>query len=345
MDKAITFDDVLLVPSFNKHASRKDVDLSVNNGVLGLKLPIMTANMDTITESDMAIWIADNGGIGVLHRFMSIKQNVYEFQRTVGLNKTFVSVGCSDGEKERAEALHDAGAQYFCVDVAHGHSAYVGDMIRWLRDKYKKNICIMAGNVATFAGAAYLAGEGANIVKCGIGPGSVCSTRIKTGFGVPQLTAIRDCAMACKSYGVPVVADGGLRTPGDIVKALAFGASYVMIGGMLAGTYFTPGKVEWTKCGEYEDLPGYKVYRGMASKEVADEHFGGLASWRAAEGVTTRVPYRNEAETEAVLHDIIGGLRSGMTYAGAANIKELQKNLNYVLITPAGMAESHPHGG
>jgi len=233
---------------------------------------------------------------------------------------------------ERVEALKGAGAQYFCVDVAHGHAKYVGKMIKRMRQMLP-NECIMAGNVATYAGADYLASVRADIVKVGIGPGSVCTTRIKTGFGVPQLTAIQECARADRS----IVADGGIRYAGDIVKALAFGADFVMIGGMLAGTRPTPGAPVLNDKGE----PTHKIYRGMASKEAADDHLGGLTGWKTAEGVSTKVPYRDDEEE--IIADIIGGLRSGLTYAGANTIRELQRKLNYMIISPAARVESLPH--
>jgi IMP dehydrogenase len=193
----------------------------------------------------------------------------------------------------------------------------------------------MAGNVATYAGADYLASCSADIVKVGIGGGSVCTTRIKTGFGVPNLTAIRHCARVDRS----VVADGGIRTPGDIVKALAFGADFAMIGGMLAGTRPTPGPVitRRTKLGGEMRV---KVYRGMASRDVQEAFHGGMAEWKTAEGVSTEVPYREDEE--AIIADIIGGLRSGLTYGGAVTIRELQRKLDYIRITPAARTESLP---
>jgi len=278
----------------------------------------------------MANFIGAKGGIGVLHRFCSIEENIEMFKRC--RTPVFVSVGTTERETERVEALKGAGAQYFCVDVAHGHAKYVGKMIKRMRQMLP-NECIMAGNVATYAGADYLASVHADIIKVGIGPGSVCTTRIKTGFGVPQLTAIQECARADRS----IVADGGIRTPGDIVKALAFGADFAMIGGMLAGTRPTPGE----PIRDAEGRPTHKVYRGMASKEAADDHLGGLTGWKTAEGVATKVPYREDEEE--ILADIVGGLRSGLTYAGAATIRELQRKLNYVLVSPAGRIESLPH--
>jgi IMP dehydrogenase len=329
--EAFTFDDVLLVPAYNHYESRQHVDVSVTDrtGKLSLQLPLLTANMDTITESAMANFIGKKGGIGVLHRMMTVERNVAEFKRCAF--PVFVSVGCADEELERAEALRDAGASHFVVDVAHGHARYVGKTLKQLR-QLLPDACLMAGNVATYAGADYLASVGADVIKVGIGPGSVCTTRVKTGHGVPQLTAIQDCARCDRS----IVADGGIRYAGDVVKALAFGADFVMVGGMLAGTRPTPGEKVQDASGKW-----VKTYRGMASREVADEHHGGIAEWKTAEGVAASVPYREDEEL--IIADIVGGLRSGLTYAGSQTIKELQRKLNYVVITPSGWREGMPH--
>ncbi len=345
--EAFTFDDVLLVPSYNHYESRKMVSTSVTDqtGKLTLSLPVMSSNMDTVTGADMANFMHHKGGIGVLHRFMTIQENIDEFKKSPP--STFVSVGASASELERAAALRDAGAHFFCVDVAHAHAKYIGKMLKDLRALLGDR-CIMAGNVATYAGADYLASCGADILKVGIGGGSVCSTRIKTGFGVPTLASIQLCARADRS----IVADGGIRTPGDIVKALAFGADFVMIGGMLAGTRPTPGKVITRNDGKK-----VKLYRGMASSEAQQDYMDHLAEigklpegqapgwkmpeWKTAEGVQTEVTYREDEDF--ILADIIGGLRSGLTYAGAINIKELQRKLDYVMVTQAGRLESLPH--
>jgi len=332
---AFTFDDILLVPSYNHYESRKMVSTEVTDrlGKLKLELPVMSANMDTVTGSEMANFMASKGGIGVLHRFLTIEENVNEFKKCSGT--TFVSVGASTAELERASALRDAGANYFCVDVAHAHAKYIGKMLKELR-LLLGDRCIMAGNIATYAGADYLASCGADILKVGIGGGSVCSTRIKTGFGVPTLTSVQMCARADRS----IVADGGIRTPGDIVKALAFGADFVMIGGMLAGTRPTPGAVITRKNSDGTERK-IKLYRGMASKEAQESFIGDMPSWKTAEGVQTEVKYREDED--AIMADIIGGLRSGLTYAGAINIKELQRKLDYLEITQAGRIESLPH--
>ncbi len=330
-DAAFTFDDVLLVPSYNHYESRKHVEISSTDksGKLSLKLPIMSSNMDTVTEDAMANFMGDKGGIGVLHRFCSIEDNVKMYKNCK--HKTFVSVGCSEKDLERVAALRDAGAQYFCIDVAHAHARYVGKTLKSLRDMLGENACILAGNVATYAGADYLASCGADIIKVGIGGGSVCTTRIKTGFGIPTLTSIRECARVDRS----IVADGGIKAAGDIVKALAFGADFVMIGSLLSGTRPTPGEVKTV------DGKKVKQYRGMASAEAQEDFIGVMTDWKTAEGVATYVPYREDEEK--IIADFIGGLRSGLTYAGSADIRELQRKLDYVLITPAGRYESLPH--
>lgn len=334
--KAFTYDDILLVPSYNHRESRKAVDISMTCKMnkLSLALPLMTANMDTITESEMANFIGSKGGIGVLHRYMSIDDNVRIFNNCK--YPVFVSIGCAEKELQRAEALRNAGANLFCVDVAHAHARYVGRTLKRIREMIGDSACIMAGNVATYAGADYLASCSADIIKVGIGGGSVCTTRIKTGFGVPNLTAIKNCARVDRS----VVADGGIRHPGDIVKALAFGADFVMLGSLLAGTRPTPGPVA-SKSGPDGEKKGIKYYRGMASSDVQNEYHGGIAEWKTAEGVTTEVTYREDEDE--IIADIIGGLRSGLTYGGAASITELQRKLDYIEITHAGWTESLPH--
>ncbi len=334
--KAFTYDDILLVPSYSHWESRKVVDISIRckTGKLFLQLPLMSANMDTITETDMANFIGSKGGIGVLHRYMSIEDNVSMFKNCT--HPVFVSIGCAEMDLERAEALRDAGAELFNVDVAHAHAKYVGRTLKRIREMIGDRACIMAGNVATYAGADYLASCSADIVKVGIGGGSVCTTRLKTGFGVPNLTAIKNCSRVDRS----VVADGGIRYAGDIVKALAFGADFVMIGSMLAGTRPTPGPVVTQKEADGRERK-VKMYRGMASSEVQEEYHGGVAEWKTSEGISTEVAYREDEDE--IIADIIGGLRSGLTYGGAATIEELQRKLDYIEITPAGRTESLPH--
>jgi IMP dehydrogenase len=330
--QSFTFDDVLLIPSYNHYESRRLVDISSTDktGRFKLDLPVFTANMDSVTESGMANFIGSKGGAGVLHRFCSVDENVKMYKECQ--HKVFVSVGCSEKDLNRVEALRDAGAEYFCVDVAHAHARYVGRMLKKIREIVSDNACIMGGNVATYAGADFLASCGADMIKVGIGGGSVCTTRIKTGFGVPTLSSVQECSRVDRS----IIADGGIRTPGDVVKALAFGADFVMLGGVFAGSAPTPGEVQVDEKGHK-----YKTYRGMASREAQEDFLGPMGDWKTAEGVATRVPYNDNHE--AIVADIVGGLRSGLTYGGAATIRELQRKLNFVLVTQAGRAESLPH--
>lgn len=345
MNKALSFDDILLRPSYCQFDSRKDVDTSVTIGNLRLRVPILSSNMDSITGSVMARKMAQLGGLGILHRFCTISDNVKMFEEALygtyptpaipnvdDLCHIGVSVGVNEGT-ERSLALYKAGARIFCVDVAHGHSKLCGDMVKELRKQHGTwdGMTIIAGNVCTLQGANYLAECGADIIKVGIGPGSVCSTRIKTGFGVPQVTAIQDCSRCSK----PIIADGGIRTPSDVVKSLALGSKMVMLGGMLAGTNESNGHKHQTNEGLMCS------YRGMASREAFEDFFGAMPDWKTAEGVAVEVKCKGPVED--VIKDIVGGLRSGLTYCGAANLDELRAKAEFVQITEAGRHESTAH--
>lgn len=333
MRRALSFDDVLLAPNYCGFESRKDVSTNINLGNIHLHIPIISANMSTITESMMASTMHSLGGLGILHRYMGIEENVNEFlcvAHSCDNNKVGVSVGVNE-DLNRVEALYHVGARIFCVDVAHGHSKLVNRMIRSMKEAYR-DIIVIAGNVCTLAGADYLAGCGADIIKVGVGPGSVCTTRIKTGHGIPQLTAIMDCARCSK----PIIADGGIKSPGDVVKALAAGAKAVMIGGMFAGCTETPGDIK-PDIGYGE----YKIYQGMASKEAYEDFFGEMPNWKTSEGVARHVGYKGPVAN--VINDIIGGLRSGLTYCGAKNIEELQRKAEFIEITQSGYKESTAH--
>ncbi len=478
--KGLTFDDVLLVPKRSPIASRRDVDPSTRlTDGLRLNIPILSANMDTVTEAAMAMAMAREGGLGVIHRFMTIEQQVKQVERVkraegfvveapyqidpaaslaaaarmmarrgvgglvvkddgdklLGLITKrdvmlapdvhqrvdevmtsvdqIVSVGpevsadearrilyihrieklpvlTDDGElvglitaqdlmkpkrypraikdekgrlrvgaaigvsaqaMERADALLAAGADVLVLDIAHGHADHCIDMVRALRRAHP-DAQIVAGNVASADGARDLAEAGANAIKVGIGPGSICTTRIVTGFGVPQLTAIMDVAEGLRGAGfdIPIIADGGVKTSGDMVKALAAGASSVMIGSLFAGCEEAPGAPV------IRDGRKVKVVRGMASLGAAisrkaseeengeeDESAESQAEWDKVvpEGVEAVVPYRGHVRE--ILYQMVGGLRSGMSYGGAFTIEELQRNAEFIVITPAGVRESHPH--
>lgn len=336
MMQGLTYDDVLLEPGYNGIKSRQHVTTSVALSQWNFEIPICSSNMDTVTGHEMANLLADVGGLGILHRFMTIEENVEEFRKIRNKSRVGFSIGISPAEMGRAEALIAEGASICCVDVAHGHSKEVNRTVRDLREKYKQNLLIIAGNVATYAGADYLAAAGADVIKVGIGSGSVCTTRIKTGYGVPQLTAIINCSKVDRH----LIADGGIRCPADAVKALAAGADMVMLGGMLAGTEETPGKTI-EKPGPDGKPLCFKQFRGMASKEAQEDFMGQMPEWKTAEGVSVEVKYKGSARE--VIKDIMGGIRSGLTYSGATTIQALQRKANFVVITPAGWIEGTPH--
>lgn len=334
--QGLTFDDVLLIPNYNGIRSRQDVTTEVAMGKIKFDIPVISSNMDTITGISMANAMAGQGGLGILHRFMTIEQNVEEFRQAVNKERVGVSIGVGAAGIERAEALIAEGAVIICLDVAHGHAKAVNQTVKTLKKKFRDNIVVIAGNVATYAGADYLAAAGADVIKVGIGGGSVCTTRIKTGFGVPQLTAI----MMCRQVDRSLIADGGIRTPGDAVKALAAGADFVMLGGMLAGTKETPGEVRYRTTPDGQQV-AVKVFRGMASKEAQEDFMGSMADWKTAEGISVEVPVHGSVVD--VIRDVMGGIRSGMTYCGAATIKDLQRKAQFMTITPAGARENMPH--
>jgi IMP dehydrogenase len=327
---ALTYDDVNLIPKLNPHGSRKNVSIQQtdSSGKLTLEVPIISANMDKITGHKMADFMASSGAMGAIHRLMSIDENVVEFEKCQ--NRAFVSIGCNEKGLRRAEALYQAGARYFNLDIAHGHSSDMKYTLSELRKRYK-DLFIMSGNVATLSGAQYLYDHGSDMVKVGIGGGSVCTTRIKTGFGVPNLTAIAECSQVKCS----IVADGGIRTPGDVVKALAFGADFVMIGGLLAGTEQTPGEVIESNGKEF------KIYRGLDSFDTHMDWFGEVSNWKTPEGVSVKKPFAGSAKP--IIDDLVGGIRSGLTYCGASTITELQKNYSYHIVSAASTQEAYPH--
>jgi IMP dehydrogenase len=342
---SLTFDDVLLVPNYNPIESRRDVSTAVELGTYKFNIPLISANMDTITGKDMAFTMgAVLGGLGIIHRFQTPDAQGREWDSAYASGQGYpvgVAVGVSDvAEVKRAEHLYSLGARLFCIDIAHAHSKLMGKMLKRLRDW--PDVFIIAGNVATYSGADSLASWGAHAIKVGIGAGSVCTTREKTGFGVPQLTAIMDCA----KVDVPIIADGGIRKPGDVVKALAAGATMVMLGGMIAGTDETPGEMTCSERCEPQpcDCPQkFRRYRGMASTEAQTDYFGTVADWKTDEGVAMWL--KAQGPVENIVNDVIGGLRSGLTYAGARNIKELHRKATFVRISTATHIEGTPHQG
>lgn len=358
--KGLTFDDVLLIPA-ESHVLPNEVDLSTQlTDNIKLNIPLISAGMDTVTEGAMAIAMALQGGLGVVHKNMSIQAQASEVANVksvvVPSNATkaavddqnrllcAAAVGVTSDTFERAEALLEAGADAIVIDTAHGHSAGVLRKIKEFREHFPKQTLI-AGNVATGDATRALFDAGVDVVKVGIGPGSICTTRIVAGVGVPQITAIYDAASAAREYHKPIIADGGIKYSGDVVKALAAGGNAVMLGSMLSGTTEAPGDI-------FEDNgKKYKRYRGMGSVGAmaqahgsSDRYFqGGVneANKLVPEGIEARVEYKGDVSD--VVFQIDGGLRSGMGYCGAANISELIEKAQFVQITNAGLRESHPH--
>jgi IMP dehydrogenase len=355
-----TFDDVLIEPKFNTVSSRKDVNLSSWVGA-NLTLPIMSANMDTITGPKMAIAMRKAGGIGVLHRFSSTEKRLEDFKLAKNEDcDVFVSIGVGDNELDVAKLLYEHGARLFCIDVAHGASQSVVDQLINIKTQLPMAF-VMVGNFASvvslsdFLTKAYPVKPDA--IKIGIGPGSMCTTRIKTGCGVPQLSAIIEISEYLNQFAptVKIIADGGLKTSGDIAKALGAGADAVMLGGMLAATDESNGETVYEKYHEmcdYSQMPpkvitkvGYgnmfKKYRGSASKESygvqnKDE------SWRAAEGESTLLPVKGSVIN--ILNDIAGGLRSAFTYVGAKDLHTFKTNVTFIKVTNTTMYENSAHG-
>ena len=357
--KGLTFDDVLLIPA-ESHVLPNEVDLSTKLADnLKLNIPLISAGMDTVTEGAMAIAMALQGGLGVVHKNMSIQAQAGEVANVKSVivpasaTKAAVddqhrllvaaAVGVTSDTFERAEALLEVGADAIVIDTAHGHSVGVLRKIKEIRDFPNKTL--IAGNVATGDGTRALFDAGVDVVKVGIGPGSICTTRVVAGVGVPQITAIYDSATAAREYHKPIIADGGIKYSGDVVKALAAGGNAVMLGSMLSGTTEAPGELF------EENGKKFKTYRGMGSVGAmaqahgsSDRYFqGGVneANKLVPEGVEARVEYKGDVSD--VVFQIDGGLRSGMGYVGAADIPSLIEKAQFVQITNAGLKESHPH--
>jgi IMP dehydrogenase len=336
--RGLTFDDVLIVPSKSDVRSRRDPVLTTKlTRSIDIETPIISANMDTVTEADMAIAMFKQGGFGILHRFMNVEDQVKEAHkvRAAGAKHVGASIGVtagvSDDFRTRAKALITAGVDVLTIDIAHGHSTSMMETLAWLKDTYPA-VQIIAGNIATPEGASDLIEAGADAIKVGIGPGSMCTTRIITGCGLPQLTAIAMCAEVGISKGVPIIADGGIRTSGDMVKAFAAGASSVMLGSMLSGTIETPGEIKG----------GRKQYRGMASKSAQVSWRGGVPEGMAAEGEATMVAIKGHVRD--VILELTGGIRSGMSYVNANSIQEVRAHARFIEMSASGVHESRAHG-
>jgi IMP dehydrogenase len=331
-EMALTFDDIQLIPRYSEIESRQTLDLQTKLTRNTWQLcPIIAAPMDTVCEAELINAIGNVGATGCIHRFNTINEQVNIVKAVQCKTSIVAAIGATGDCIDRAAYLLGQNTRVLLIDVAHGHHINVERTIKTLKDRFsgKCEFEIIAGNVATADGAYALALWGADAIRVGIGPGAVCETRIRTGVGVPQLTAIKN---AKEGTTLPIIADGGIRTSGDIVKALAFGASTVMIGSLLAGTPEASGEVI--------EIDGklFKKYRGSASADIKLEK-SGIA--KNVEGTSTLVPLKEHANI--VLTELLDGVRSGMSYLGAATIPELHKNCSYVTVSAAGLREAHPH--
>lgn len=331
--KQLCFDDILMIPQYSNIESRKDVKLSMKLGTdIVLGFPVIASPMDTVCEIDMAVAIAKSGGLGIIHRFMPIEEQIKQVKLA---SKTFIvgaAVGAKGSYLHDAERLVDAGASVILIDTANGHSQYAIDAVKNLK-RLSKDIHIMAGNVSTYEGFKALAKAGANSVRVGIGGGSVCTTRLVSGHGMPTLSSILDIVeMRDKSkyLNVAIIADGGIRTSGDMIKAFSAGADAVMLGSMLAGTDESPGLIRIDETGKY------KSFRGMASAEA---NVGKDVA--VFEGISTKVEYKGSVYE--IFKNIAGGLGSGCSYSGVNKLKNLYKNSMFIEVSSNTNKENKPH--
>ena len=342
--EALTFDDVTLTPKYSEILP-SEVDTSIKlTKTLKLKIPLLSSAMDTVTESKMAIAIAKAGGLGIIHRNLDIKKQVKEIKK-VKKQKFLVgaAVGAGPNEFKRAEIILKENIDMIVVDTAHGHTKKVSEIIKFIKKKKSSNTALCAGNIATPAAAKFLIKLGVDIIKVGIGPGSICTTRLVAGIGVPQLSAILSVRNGIKNKNVKIISDGGIKYSGDLAKAFAAGADAVMIGSLFAGTEETPGKLI-KRNGKL-----YKSFRGMGSigamnKGSADRYFQSKQknmSKYVPEGVEGFAKYKGKVKN--IIYKLIGGLRSSMGYLGSKQIKYLRNKPQFVKITKAGFYESMVH--
>ena len=342
--EALTFDDVTLTPKYSAILpSEVDTSIKLTNN-LKLKIPILASAMDTVTESKMAIAIAKAGGIGVIHRNLDIKKQILEIKK-VKKQKLLVgaAVGAGPKELQRAKKILKEGVNLIVVDTAHGHTKKVSEIVKFIKKNKNKKIALCAGNIATPEAAKFLLKLGVDIIKVGIGPGSICTTRLVAGIGVPQLSAILTVRKGIKNKNVKIIADGGIKYSGDLAKAFAAGADAVMIGSLFAGTDEAPGKLI-KKNGKM-----FKSFRGMGSvgamnKGSADRYFQNKqkdTSKYVPEGVEGFAKYKGDVGS--IIYKLIGGLKSSMGYLGSKDILKLRNKPNFVKITKAGFYESMVH--
>ncbi len=344
LEEYLTYDDVLLLPNYSEVVpAQTDTSVKLANGIR-LNNPIIASPMDTVCEKEMALKMSQLGALGIIHRNMKIEQQVAQVKYVLDQNeKCGAAVGVGDDFKQRVNQLVATGLKIICIDSAHGHSKNVIQAIKYIK-KHFNNMIIIAGNIATGEAALDLINAGTDVLKVGMGPGSICTTRVVSGMGVPQLTAVANCVDVARKHEVTVIADGGIRSSGDIMKALAIGANTVILGNLLAGTDASPGEVVEHKGQKY------KAYRGMGSlsamKEGSAARYGqkyhkGKADKLVAEGIEGLVKYKGSVEN--IIYKLVGGIKSGLGYLGAKNITQLREKARFIKVSQSGLVESKPH--
>lgn len=357
--KRLCFDDILLVPQHSDIESRRQVNLGSGIGGSGrgfaVSIPVIAAPMDTVCEWQMAVKLRNLGGLGIIHRYMSADEQVIQYKMAKAHDAAVgMAIGATGDYLERAWKLAAVGCRLLLVDTANGHSQYAIDAVKKLRTTFGNNMHIMAGNVATYEGFARLQDAGADSIRVGIGGGSVCTTRLVSGHGMPTLASIMDIREKIEyGSGASLIADGGIRNSGDAAKALAAGADVVMLGSMLAGTDESPGaviteEVPFTNntyvissnvnISASNQAKKYKLFRGMASREAQVD---GRGFSSVVEGVATKIPYKGSVES--IITEFAGGLGSALSYSGSRNLKEFYENAEYVRVTHSSLTESKPH--
>ena len=342
LETGLTFDDVLLVPRRSSIRSRQDVSLETNlTKNIRIDLPILAANMDTVCEEEMALALARLGGVGILHRFMTVEAQAQMVENVKNENSQFIvgaAVGTDHDAIVRSKALVASGVDVLVLDIAHGHAEHAIYALKELKDSFP-DTDVIAGNVATHAGAEDLYEAGADAIKVGVGPGGVCTTRLVAGVGVPQLTAI----FSASEVPIPIIADGGVTSSGDIAKAIAGGADTVMIGSLFAGTKESPGEVESSPKGLVKRVRGMASFEAIEARAIRtgelvdDEYF----EQRAPEGVEGVVPYKGEVSK--LIAQMVAGLKSGMSYSNARTIPEFWEKAEFIRVTSTGLKENKPH--
>jgi len=342
-DVLLSFDDVLIVPGYSEMESRSYASTNIAIIKTGcgwlFAHPIISANMETVTESDMATAMYFSGGLGIIHRYNTIDEQRKIVNITKGViksNYVAATVGVKD-LTERLDMLIYNGVQIICLDVAYAYSKLVKDAVKFINStRDMNNTLLIVGNVATYDGAKFLVDLDVDMIKVGVGSGGTCTTRIVTGVGIPQISAIMDCVHAIEGTNVKIIADGGIKNSGDIAKALAAGAHMVMVGGLLAGCKESPGYI-------YENVLGdkYKVYRGMASKDAVVQCLEKEANHVVPEGVSMMTKYSGSVND--VIYNLVGGLRSAMSYVGAESLSQFRDKTDFIRITSNGYHEGEPH--